>query len=48
MMEEFEFFDKEVISEAKSRVKSGMKNSKIYETMRGYHKESTIYQPTIS
>ncbi len=48
MMEEFEFFYKEIRSEAKSRVKSGQKNSNIYETMRSDHHESTKDLPTIS
>jgi hypothetical protein len=34
MMEESEYFYKEIRSEAKSRVKSCQKNSNIYETMR--------------
>ena len=41
MMEESEFFYKEIRSEAKSRVKSCQKNSNIYETMRSDHHEGT-------
>ncbi len=41
MMEESEFFCKEIRSDVKSRVKSGQKNSNIYETMRSDHHEST-------
>ena len=46
MMEESEFFYKKIRSDAKSRVKSGQKNSNICETMRSDHHESTKDLPT--
>jgi len=48
MMKESEFFYKEIRSDVKSKVKSGQKNSNIYETIRSYHHESTKDLPTTS
>ena len=48
MTEEFVFFYKEVRSEATSKIKAGMKNSYISQTMRSDPHENTKDLPTTS